>query len=205
MTGSVGARGRSKKLSDYTAVKYRGAMAATYEPKRVNAIRWNQENEIVEKMLIAQRHSITRVLDVPVGTGRFLHLYQKLGCSVTGIDSSEPMLALARKKKLPGYLVQGSIYDLQFNDQEFDAVVCVRLLDLIEEAAMRQAVSEICRVARTCIILTIRLGVAYVLKQRTATHNTVKFKNHVARCGWSIAEQHPIFKQGWHVMRLTRI
>src|SRR5215204_2829758 len=134
------------KLSTRTASKYKGAMATNYETKRMKQMRWHRENEIVAGLL-STTHGLATVLDVPVGTGRYLALYQQLGLNAVGVDTSTNMLALAQRKMLPVQLVRGSALALGFQDQEFDAVVCVRFLDLIEEEAMRQAVKEICRVA----------------------------------------------------------
>jgi ubiquinone/menaquinone biosynthesis C-methylase UbiE len=188
-------------LSSRTAIKYRGRMAANYEAKRKKQIRWDLENQLVSAMLHTLHGS---VLDVPVGTGRFLKLYQDLKLECTGIDTSDEMLALARKKRLPGKLLKGNATAIDFPNKSFDHVVCVRFLDLIDEPAMLQVVKELCRVAKQTVIFTIRLGEKYILKVNTATHNARKFRNYVKKQGWLIAEEQPIFKQGWLVIRLRR-
>jgi ubiquinone/menaquinone biosynthesis C-methylase UbiE len=189
-------------LSERTARKYSGAMAAGYERKRMKQQRWHEENALVAAMLSSQK--LNSVLDVPVGTGRFLRLYRKLNLACVGIDSSPAMLALARRKRQPGQLLIGDARQLLLEDKAVDATVCVRFLDLIEEHAMRQVVAELCRVTRTCIILTIRLGGKYVLKVNTATHDAKKFTALLTKCGWRAAEDKMIFKQGWRVLRLER-
>jgi ubiquinone/menaquinone biosynthesis C-methylase UbiE len=190
-------------LSQRTASKYKGRMAAIYETKRMKQIRWHEENAIVTSML--ESHKPRSVLDVPVGTGRFLQLYQTLNIKkCVGLDSSESMIELAKAKKSPYPLKVADARQLTQADKSFDTVVCVRFLDLIEEAAMQQVMKELCRVAQHCIILTIRLGDTYVLKVNTATHDTKKFHSLVAKCGWETAEQRLIFTKGWTVLRLQR-
>jgi ubiquinone/menaquinone biosynthesis C-methylase UbiE len=188
-----------KMLYEKTSIKYRGQFALNYERKRRKQIRWKLENEIVTGMLQGLRGT---VLDCPVGTGRFLALYQALKLECTGIDSSEQMLALAMKKKLPCTLQLGDATRPLFKDKTFDHAVCVRFLDLIDEVAMQRAVQELCAVTRHTIICTIRFGERYILKVNTATHDEAKFKALLKKCGWNIVESQPIFKQGWFVLKL---
>jgi ubiquinone/menaquinone biosynthesis C-methylase UbiE len=188
-------------LSDRTAKKYRGRMAANYERKRTKQLRWDMENKIVSAMLHTLKGT---VLDVPVGTGRFLNLYRELGMKCTGVDISEEMIALAREKGLPGILLIGDATSLKYPSKSFNHVVCIRFLDLIDEEAMRQVVKEICRVAKQTVIFTIRLGKKYILKVNTATHDENMFEVFIKRQGWLIAEKQPIFNQGWYVIRLRR-
>lgn len=143
------------------------------------------------------------MLDVPVGSGRFLTLYRKLHVRwVNGVDVSEEMLALARAKKTAAKLDVGSATALDFPDDSFETVVCVRFLDLIDEEAARQVVRELCRVAVETIILTVRLGEKYVPKSNTATHDERKFRALLSRLGWRSSAEEKIFDAGWTVMRL---
>jgi len=191
----------STTLAERTARKYHGKFAADYFAKRRTQIRWAIENEAVETLLTGMAPGST-VLDVPVGEGRFLKLYKKLGLQATGIDISEDMLALAKQKRSATILRIGDASSLSFEDRSFDTVVCVRFLDLLDEKAMRAVMHEICRVARSTIVLTIRLGDKYVLKSNTATHDTLLWRALIRRQGWQLANELPVFKQGWHVIKL---
>lgn len=193
---------------EQTRRKYHGRKAETYDEIREKQGRWRLENEAVAHLLPG---GLTSVLDCPVGTGRFLPLYdsRKVPC-VLGIDASEEMLALARKKvnrRRTGavtLMVVGDAANLEGSDRTWDACICVRFLDLIDETAMRAVVTELCRVARRAVILTIRLGESYVPKVNTATHDRRKFNALVKKLGWTIEESIPIFDAGWVVMRLGR-
>jgi ubiquinone/menaquinone biosynthesis C-methylase UbiE len=188
---------------EYTKTRYRGKKAATYEAVRKKQARWDLENEAVERYLIG---ALGPVLDVPVGTGRFLDLYESLGLRAYGIDSSEEMLALARRKRgaKNAALRLGDAAETKSNDRSFGTVVCVRFLDLIPEDAMVRVLRELCRVARERVVLTIRLGETYVHKSNTCTHDRRKFYRAVKRLGWQIEHATPIFRQGWEVMKLVR-
>lgn len=190
-----------------TTLKYRGQKAATYELIRKKQARWAWENEHVERMLRALRPS--GVLDCPVGTGRFLPLYgngtiRSIDC-VLGIDASEEMLALAKRKGPWTMLRKGDASDLVgIEDKAWDVAVCVRFLDLIDEDAMRRVVRELCRVARRAVVLTIRLGPTYVPKSNTATHHEKKFFELVRRLNFEVTDLVKFRNAGWTLMTIRR-
>jgi pyrroloquinoline quinone (PQQ) biosynthesis protein C/SAM-dependent methyltransferase len=64
------------------------------------------------------------VLDLSVGTGSLARLLADRGMRVTGIDSSEAMLAAARRQVPEGRFIQCDIRSLSLNEQ-FDAVLCL--------------------------------------------------------------------------------
>ena len=202
--------------AESTARKYAGKMAENYESLRIKKQRWLQENEIVEAMLQSQKDET--VLDIPVGTGRFLVLYNKLGLKCYGYDTSKAMLSLAKRKHkmlmspkrlkripaVPLVLEIGDIRKIPHQDRSIDVAVCVRFLDLVPQDTMEDAMHELCRVTRYRIILTIRLGEEYVAKSNTATHDKRRFMALIKRLGWQMLENKPIFRQGWHVLHLGR-
>lgn len=192
-----------------TSLKYHGRKAETYDEIRTKQKRWHVENETVARMLPLDTHS---VLDMPVGTGRFLPLYveRKIGV-VSGIDISEEMIALARKKvprrKPSDVIIDLSVGDAQktkFDDRGVDVAVCVRFLDLIDEDAMRAVLIELARVTKRAIILTIRLGDAYLPKSNTAEHDRKKFNALVKRLGFAVTGTERFREGSWHILKLER-
>ena len=188
---------------DATSRKYHGRMAENYEPKRKKQQRWDQENDTVERMLMRLRPK--SVLDLPCGTGRFLGVYDALRVKrIMAVDVSDEMIRIAQRKYM------------KFTDPKFicadvrkvhikgtvDVAVCVRFLDLIDDAAMRQVVKLLARTARRAIICTIRLGPEYVAKSNTATHDERKFRALLKKIGWKIVKDVPVFTQGWHILLL---
>ena len=63
-----------------------------------------------------------KVLDVACGTGDMAIELLKRGCSVTGIDLSEEMLAIARRKTAEANFQLANAEALPFDDATFDAV-----------------------------------------------------------------------------------
>ena len=63
-------------------------------------------------------------LDVACGTGDMVVELLKQGCTVTGVDLSEEMLAIARRKTASANFQLGDAEALPFADGEFDAVTC---------------------------------------------------------------------------------
>ena len=64
------------------------------------------------------------VLDVACGTGDMVVELLKQGCTVTGVDLSEEMLAIAKRKAESGKWKVADAEQLPFPDECFDAVVC---------------------------------------------------------------------------------
>jgi demethylmenaquinone methyltransferase/2-methoxy-6-polyprenyl-1,4-benzoquinol methylase len=64
----------------------------------------------------------SRALDVATGTGDLAIELARRGAEVSGLDFSEPMLELARRKAPGLEWVQGNALELPYGDGEFDAV-----------------------------------------------------------------------------------
>jgi SAM-dependent methyltransferase len=88
----------------------------------------------------------TRVLDVGCGSGLFAQLIAARGCSVSGFDASEPMLAIARRRTLHGTFHHGDIEALPFPDESFDIVTGINSFQYAADT--RHALLEARRVAK---------------------------------------------------------
>jgi ubiquinone/menaquinone biosynthesis C-methylase UbiE len=94
------------------------------------------------------------VLDVGTGTGRAALLLAAAGATVTGVDASEEMLAVARARVAPGLPVtfaHGDAHALGYPDRSFDIAVSLRVL--MHTPRWRQCVGELCRVSRDLVVL----------------------------------------------------
>jgi len=99
------------------------------------------------------------VLDLCAGTGSLARLLADRGAQVTGLDSSEALLALARRKVPEGTFFQGDIRSLKLDDR-FDAIVCMDgALHCIEEP---QDIVRVLRLAKD----HLRPGGALVVELR---------------------------------------
>lgn len=134
-------------LSDW----YYGKHATGYEAKRKNSGIWAAENAAVDALL--ERGP---VLDVPIGTGRYIPIYQSKGLDFVGMDISPDMISEAKKRAdFEAHI--GSVTDLPFERRQFASVVCTRLMNWLCQSDMRKAVSELHRAAGE-VIVGIRFG-----------------------------------------------
>jgi ubiquinone/menaquinone biosynthesis C-methylase UbiE len=85
-----------------------------------------------------------RALDAACGTGRLTRLLLQRGHSVTGVDTSEEMLAKARTSAPAATYQLASLEALPFADGAFDLVVCG--LALTHFASLGPVIAELTRV-----------------------------------------------------------
>jgi SAM-dependent methyltransferase len=98
----------------------------------------------------------TGVLDVGCGTGALTEVVVGrvgAGGTVTAVDASPQMLAVARRKALPVRWVEGRAEALPFDDGQFDAVVSQFAMMFFDDRA--QALREMRRVLRPRGSLTV--------------------------------------------------
>jgi len=127
------------------------------------AYRYDEAMGFVERRLLGVEHrdwacsrAAANTLEVAIGTGLNLPFYPS-DVSVTGIDLSDEMLAIARDRAdRLGRVVElreGDAHDLPFDDATFDSVVCTYSLCQIPDPLT--AVSEMKRVLRRGGILIL--------------------------------------------------
>lgn len=86
------------------------------------------------------------LLDVGCGSGYALCLAADTGCTVTGLDITPELLAIAAERAPQATLVQGGMDALPFDDETFDVVVGFNAFPFADDPA--HAVSEAARVVR---------------------------------------------------------
>ena len=143
------------------AKRYFGKRATGYEARRAGRPHWAKENAAVESML-SDLPRCSSVLDVPVGTGRYVEIYKRAGFFAAGLDASGDMLDVARENaRKIGYpfpLHLGDALNLPYHDLSFHAVVCTRLVNWFLPDEMACAVREAMRVADHRVIISVELG-----------------------------------------------
>ena len=89
-----------------------------------------------------------KVLDIGCGTGRYSIELTKKGATVTGVDISEKMLEIARKKskKLKINFKRANATNLPFKDNEFDLVISALAIEHVKD--YKKAISEMIRVCK---------------------------------------------------------
>jgi ubiquinone/menaquinone biosynthesis C-methylase UbiE len=141
------------------ARRYAGQAARAYDKDRQTQAKWLAEQEVV-KELLASLAGVEAVLDIPIGTGRFLRIYDEFGWSVTGMDASEDMLAetsrRARSQVQAVRLSRADIRNITAKDRQFDVSVCIRLLNHLGHRMFEDALTELSRVTGGHIVCGIR-------------------------------------------------
>ncbi len=131
---------------------YVGKKATNYEAKRANKPKWRKEAVAVSQLLPP---NIKTVLDIPVGTGRFFKIYKERGLIITGFDTSNDMLAEARKKEIKATLLNCDIRHIDITPLgivgKYDVSVCIRLSNWLEPYDMSKSIKELARVSHTVI------------------------------------------------------
>ena len=88
-----------------------------------------------------------RLLDIGCGAGNNLQIFIDKWCSLTGIDSSADMLAIARQKYGDRVeLISGQPEDIPFSDNEFDIVTIINFLEIADNP--QKVIEEAIRVCR---------------------------------------------------------
>ena len=155
-----------KRIMQLTPATYRlrykqyfGVNAANYLAKREHTEGWKQQHKTVVELLDQLPRDI-KVLDVPVGTGRFLGEYVNRGYKVFGIDISEDMIKQAdvNGRGLENVHLQiGDARKLPYKEKFFDLSVSYKFLGYIPP--LKDAIiilKEIHRVTKTWAILDLQ-------------------------------------------------
>jgi SAM-dependent methyltransferase len=139
--------------------RYKGSVATDYVKRRENTPQWKMETKHVGTFV--SRFAARRVLDLPVGTGRFMDLFAKYNNSVIGLDSSQEMVNLARQQaELFGTkiicLETADALHLDHERYNADFAVCIRFMNWLDNRHACIALGNICRAVTDAIIVGIR-------------------------------------------------
>ncbi len=126
-----------KTQADYDRIA--GAFAASRR-----GMKWPEVSEFLEELKAGES-----VLDVGCGTGRVCAQLAKEGVHYTGIDISEEQINQARKACPQGKFFTGSMLELPFPDNSFDAVLHIAALHhLLTKEERARALREAARVLK---------------------------------------------------------
>lgn len=111
------------------------------------------QREIPQIVDIFKKYNVNRILDLGCGLGRHTVYLTREGFDVYGFDISEEAINktrfLLQAEGLDAHLVVGSMYEqLPYEDNFFDAVICIRALHHGTIDNIRGAINEIERVLK---------------------------------------------------------
>ncbi len=78
-----------------------------------------------------KKYNIIKILIPGAGYGRHTKLFSKNNYAVTGIEISEIVLNVAKEFDSKSKLVLGSVLDMPFNNEIYDAIFCYNVLHLL--------------------------------------------------------------------------
>lgn len=140
---------------------YHGERAENYLRDRTGQSYWRLEQDTVGK-LISEFPEGIRVLDMPVGTGRFVPFYLARKMEVFGMDASDDMIGVAKKELGEDSgrckMEVGDALGLSYDSEYFDIVVCFRFLShVLSYEQAKVSLSELSRVGRGQWLIQLRV------------------------------------------------
>lgn len=148
---------------DYpAATKYLGGIAEGYLHRRENHPTWAWEQAQVERFVQSRPSGLT-VLDVPLGTGRYVPIYLQRGWRVLGCDISADMVSEAERSLGPESFRQCDVRvapaeRLPWMDHSIDVIVSSRFIQWLPELRhVDRVIGEFSRVGAGQLFLQLRI------------------------------------------------
>ena len=85
----------------------------------------------VYALKLFKKYDITKILIPGAGYGRHTRFFSRNNYEVTGIEISETALNIAKELDSKSKLILGSVFDMPFNNEIYDAVFCHSFLHLL--------------------------------------------------------------------------
>lgn len=207
---------------------YDGARARDYEARRMTQPEWVAEQRNLDAWLDLYARPGARLLDVPVGTGRFLPSYVQHRLQVVGVDRSRAMLVEADRKvalmmRRAGrrevscwsgiLLLQGEAEALAglpvLATTPAQLGVCVRFANWLEPDRLWRVLGQLTMVVQERIALGITTSAAGgEIVGGALTHCRADVERHLQELGWRVAGVWPVTvgtrieNQLWSLVRI---
>lgn len=182
ISGSLGNRIKTQIPKTEFDEKYFNDMYGKYEYDGhyadfiLNAIKFINAYNSDSCTACQQKINIHSVLDAGCAKGYYLkaiHDYNEVFGNITmrGIDISEWAIKNS-DPDIKKFLMVGDIKKIPFGNQSFDLVLCKDTIEHISENDISQAITEICRVSKKYILISVMTMKVYWDKDHT--HQTIK-------------------------------
>lgn len=147
-----------------------------YQVKReqkLYRICWDIYPKILKKIIIGKEE---KILDAGCGNGELgKHLNIR---ELDGFDSDEQAVKEAQKTGMYKRVIKSSIYNLPFDNKEFDKTICIEVLEYLKEP--ERAFRELMRVTKNEIIVSTANFNWYKLKAIFSKRWRNQYKNQIA-------------------------
>lgn len=119
-----------------------------------------------------------RVLDAGCGEGfSIVKLSRnKIGKQITGIDNSKEAILLGKKMYPQLDISQGNIYELNFDSNTFDLVICTEVLEHLENPV--KALAELKRVSKKYLVFSVPNEPIFRISNFMRGKHLLRFGNH---------------------------
>jgi ubiquinone/menaquinone biosynthesis C-methylase UbiE len=142
------------------ALKYVGEIARKYDSRRAGRDVTIEDDVIIEKFLESCDRDCV-IADIPAGTGRAAPPVLNRGCSYIGIDFSEDMLDICRRRiggNPKARLLQGDARSLPLKNKEVDYLLCIKFIKWLQTREMVvDCLREFRRVCKGRVLLNIKI------------------------------------------------
>ena len=145
------------------------------------------------------------VLDVGCGEGFTLNKLRKvnIGKDLIGVDTSVTAITLGKKQFPHLNLKEGSAYKLPFKDNTFDLVLCLEVLEHLEDPL--KAFSEVVRVSKKNCIISVPNEPWFRGANFIRGKNLIKWGNDIEHIQhWSVRSFKKFIKTKLHIAKVKK-
>lgn len=103
---------------------------------------FNPSDSTIIAAKLFQENNLNKILIPGVGYGRNAKLFIDRGFNVTGIEISETAIELAKKNNLNFNIYHGSIIDIPFDSETYDAIFCYATLHLFNKSQRQEILNN---------------------------------------------------------------
>lgn len=194
--------------NDLIKTFYSGKNAKNYNANRTaksrtpSTAKWFFEDDVLANYLASMDKKLS-IVDAPVGTGRFFHLYEQFP-NIIGMDYSQDMLNEAAKesntfKNINIDLQQINLIEEEVN--EYDILVCFRLINLLPIDDALKVLENLLVNNTTGGMISIRdVEPSYdgeaILKNKIHMHDKEKLQTCIDELGFDITKEHVFADNG---------
>ena len=109
--------------------------AENYDQTRYSSDKQQKADEYAKAVVLDLVGGVEHktILDCGCGTGRFTDLFVQQGAKVVGMDISENMVKIAKKKAPSAEFIIGDVFSTPFGETQFDIVMCSQVLTHLHE------------------------------------------------------------------------